>query len=100
MRASSICRVRSAHILPTFVLDSRPSHGSRAEMTSNGRISQGAVRERSPGHWEVRIPAGVTGNGRRDVYQETLPTKRAAVVRRDELLAKRRQTLIRTCVMS
>ena len=60
-------------------------------MTNNGRISEGAVRERRPGHWEVRIPAGVTEDGRRDVYQETLPSKRLAVARRDALLALRQQ---------
>jgi hypothetical protein len=52
-------------------------------MTKKGRISGGTVRERRPGHWEVRVPAGITEDGRRDVYQETLPSKRVAVVRRE-----------------
>jgi integrase len=60
-------------------------------MPNIGKISKGAVRERSPGHWEIRVPAGFTEDGKRDVYQETLPTKRAAVARRDELMLKRRE---------
>lgn len=55
-----------------------------------GRIPVGSVRSRSR-HWEVRVPAGPKSDGRRDFYQETLPTKRLATVRRDELLALMRQ---------
>jgi integrase len=37
------------------------------------------------------VPAGFTEDGKRDVYAETLPTKRAALIRRDELMLKRRE---------
>jgi integrase len=55
-----------------------------------GRIPVGSVTQRS-GHWVVRVPAGTKPDGSRDIYQETLPTKRQATTRRDELLALIRQ---------
>jgi integrase len=55
-----------------------------------GRIPTGSVKERS-GHWVVRVPAGVKADGTRDIYQETLPTKRLALARRDALIDKRRK---------
>jgi hypothetical protein len=57
-------------------------------MASAGRISKGTVTERSPGHWQVRVPAGFSEDGKRDVYAETLPPKHAALIRRDELMLR------------
>ena len=55
-----------------------------------GRIPVGSVTQRS-GHWVVRVPAGMRPDGSRDIYQETLPTRRLATTRRDELVALTRQ---------
>jgi len=50
-----------------------------------GRIATGSLRQRG-NHWVVRIPGGTSENGSRIFYQETLRTKRAATIRRDELI--------------